>query len=267
MPTLTWTCPSCAKRLIASTKASLSSNRSRHLREEHGDGNAKRRRQDQQAARLRAVRGAAHAGSDAPSPVAAFITSPSHRDELYDQCFRECLRIGFLPSQVHRRRGMDFSKYVADGLARMKNPMGVVGVPEGLRKDTFLMWDFHANFLPTALAAFEQDKGLRAVFWLEDDTSFRKGVTAEALLEACLEAPDSIAWLAYTKKDCVPAWGSHCVGLTRSGAALARQRLNDEEAASRTAGSELSYLCGLDTWLKKGQPSKLVRAAAKSMAF
>ena len=247
-----WSCPDCPWECKARYRASLKSSINRHRREVHSNTGAVERRRLQQATRLRATR--THEESHQVQINAkVFVTSPRHRDGLYNKCFDECLRIGFNSTQVHRRRGLELKRAIALAGKKMvvKNPEGPVLVPIGLRSDTFLMWDFHKNFLPTATHAFEADRDLKVVFWLEDDVFFHKGVDAETLVAAAERLPHSIGWLAFMTKKGAPFWGTHCLSIPRDGVALARQHMDNLATQAEEAGSPLSYLCGLDTWVRK----------------
>ena len=267
-----WTCPECGYLVQASTEKVLKSNSRRHTREEHGDISIKTRRKQLQASRLRASRElVVDAEVVGKVNAKAYITCPVHRDALYDLAMKECLRIGFQPSQVARRKGLDFTKYTQTDPGRMRNVSGTIHVPKGLKKDTFLMWDFHINFLPMVAGAFALDSTLDVVFWLEDDIAFSKDVLATTLTRHATAMSNSLGWMAYTKVKGEARYGTHCIAVPRYGVALARQALDEDAAAAAVGGDPLSYLEGLDTFIwracrRKLGGAPLAMAAEESMA-
>ena len=275
-----WRCPECGDRVKANSPKSLSSARDRHRRERHlpnaGQGIANRRQQ--QATRQRVVRGIASGGinRDEHPNCLLFVTCPDYRMDHHDATFAGMIEAGFEAREVHRRRGIDFSQYLndlqaaGDGIARV----GSQRLPRGLRKNTFLMFDFHRFFLPLVLSKFSEDASLEWCFWVEDDCSFAgRDATIASQVLACAASlrASGACWMGYSRRKGAPRYQSHLVALSRTGAEAMAEHLDETANAAKQAGDHLAYLEGLDTFLHKAQKTTkygrpLVVAAPTSMA-
>ena len=170
---------------------------------------------------------------------------------------------GLPVSRIRRRRGIDWEAHSRASGEGSRKPQDF---PSGLLKHTFLMWDFHKRFLPSAQAAFAADRALKWIFWVEDDIAFARGVTWPKIVKACGANPAPLTWLAYTCVRGKPRWGSHLVALHRAGMPRLLKYLDSLEAA----GSEpLAYLVGLDTFCLRASEASaegVGRIASKSWA-
>jgi len=251
-------CRDCGYTVHGATAKICRNNLSRHIRERHGDGSALTRRRSQQARRKLAVHHGLVGCTVQPSPscracagVLVYVTSPAQRDDMFNATLSELVRIGVPVAAVRRRRGFAFRAARAGNMpvghcARPTRP------PEGLRLNTFLMWDFHKNFIPTALRACEgSNNDVKVVLWVEDDTRFADGIQAQDIIAAVRNAEPSFVWLGYILKAGKPHWGSHLLGFSPASLQIAKKTLDAAQAQSRSRGKPLQYLVGLDTWVRR----------------
>ena len=74
------------------------------------------------------------------------------------------------------------------------------------------------DFVPAARAIFEQTPGARYVWFAEDDCRVKRGVSLEALVEACCTACGlrKIAWLGFRKSGGEPKIGARLLSFSCS---------------------------------------------------
>ena len=270
--------PGCTFKTFGASKKSVVNNMYRHIREQHGDGDALERRRSQQRERVAVARCAiAPAGPPCSSDMMAFVTCPRHRDRLWSQALGRLCATGVPASKVHRRFGIDWHEYLrASGESDRRQR----DVPLGLKRHTFLMYDFHRHFLPSCEQAFQQDGELKVVYWVEDDITFPKGtafrdIHALALGHASAPAGPCLSWLGFTKVRGKARYGSHLVAVHREGVAALKAHLDCASEDGKEGGNLLSYLKGLDTFLCEGCSTRasgvatgrlLAQASTQSMA-
>ena len=238
----------------------------KHAREWHGTGAALDRRRSQQSERLAAVRSVAPLVEHEQARGIVFVTCPRHRDALWKLSRGELLRIKFGAPYIRRRFGIMWSDY-----EQLQKDPCVRGVPDqrlpkGLKRNTFLHYDFHIYFLPKLLQTFERDPSLKWGAWVEDDVVFKPQCTAMQLGASAITSSPSAVWVGYILRHGLPTWGSHCLVMTKAAATRLLAELDEmAEAVSGCTGRELSYLVGLDTWFKMCLP-KIVNGAALMVA-
>ena len=73
------------------------------------------------------------------------------------------------------------------------------------------------DFVPAASAISEQTPRVRYVWFAEDDCRVKRGVSLQALVEACCIASGlrKIAWLGFNKSRGEPTIGAHLLSFTR----------------------------------------------------
>ena len=255
-------CKCCGAAFRANTRKGLRSAENRHTRESHGTSTALEQRRVQQAGRLAAIRNVVLVVKEVESQSIVFITCPRYRESMWTSARAELLRIGFGARCIRRRFGILWSEYEK----LQKNPCarGVSDqrLPSGLRQSTFLHYDFHNNFLPKLLKAFNTDKSLKWGSWVEDDIAFKPGYTARQLGEIAIRSSPSAVWAGYYTTNGVPTWGAHCLVMTKVAATRLLADLDQlEEAVVDRTGNPLLYLRGLDTWCKACVP-KFVKGHA-----
>lgn len=211
------------------------------------------------------VRRAAQVKAGGCDGVLVMVTCPDRREHLYEKTLQGLLDVGFKVDQVRRRRGVDMNLK-----SKCKGPKSHK-LPPNLDRSTFLMWDFHKGFLPSAIAAFESDSSLQVVFWAEDDVQVGAGVDAAALKRQCLLSPSAMAWLGYVRRNGVPWYGAHLLGVTRRCSARLREHLDAMSGPNRRTSSSTSHLVSLDCWVRRMQEvtvrgKALCLAAPMSMA-
>ena len=212
----------------------------RHARENHSAEAqaAKHRRQRQQARRLQLSRDHQPLLSQGDAGKHLFVvTSPLRRQALFEGTRDALIAAGVPPKRIVRRGGIDFKQYLQNR-GRL---------PAGLRRSTFLMWDFHKQFLPKCKSLFAGQPGLKFVWWVEDDCKLKKGVDIQTLHAHALAGPACIHWAAYFKKNGQARWGSHLAAVSRAGLPHVESQMNKEAKQS-----SWSYLLGLDSWLHRG---------------
>ena len=127
--------------------------------------------------------------------------------------------------------------------------------PEGLRKHTFLMWDWHQRFLDMASQVFNTSD-VQFVCWAEGDIGFRKHDLLSGLLsDLRTRSSGSPAcwWTAWMKVKGEPRYGAHFGCLTRDGCSVVEDYLNSLRTRAIDEGDPLGYLMGLDAFLYKTQ--------------
>lgn len=244
-------CAACGKVLQGSTPKSLASAVNRHRREAHGDGTAIERRQAQQKSRLNSVRALQPSDEPAHSRGIVYVTSLRRREALWEAARDEFLRLGMAPGCVRRRLGIDMVEY--DSASQEQVSLRTCGgpLPEGLRRSTFLMFDFYRNFLPLAVKVLEERPEIDWVAWAEDDIKFPAGRKVAELHEGAMAAGDSGFWAAFRTRGGKPVWGAHLVVVTTSAAQRILRCMDEEAQASRARGKPWSHLLALDTWIAK----------------
>jgi len=208
------------------------------------------------------------------SKGAAWITCPRRRDDLFKMARAECLKIGFKLGDVHRRVGIDWKSYTANQMkctCDVSNKWCWCGahtrMPPGLKKHTFLMYDFHVFFLPTAIN-FMKESGYQWVAWLEDDVKFPANRRVEEFADLALGMSPATVWAGYMKVGGKPKWQSHLLLMSLKAAERMLAELDASEAAGMS--HKRGHLVGLDTWVcncmsKMVGGQSLVRASPSSM--
>ena len=249
-----------------STWLSCSTGMCRHIRENHGPAAhaTRTRRQAQQLHRrkecYRAARGLLVQGLSEQHLFV--VTCPLHRESMWIRTREKLVAMGVSVKRIVRRRGIHFEHYQQNGYRLCHD------LPAGLKRCTFLMWDFHHRFLNSCSKWFEKDIDLQYIWWVEDDCSFKTGVDMESLHAIAVGGKALIHWAGYKRKRGEPTWGSHLAVIHRSSVAhLIAQR--DKEA---NEAGDLSYLMGLDTWFRNGQMisvagKRLVVASSESVGY
>ena len=141
-----------------STRLSCSTGMHRHIRETHGSAadETRTRRQAQQARRMQAHRAAESVVSHGHSKQHLFVvTCPLHRETMWLRTRDALVSIGIPTKNIIRRRGIHFERY-------QQNGHGLHYMPVGLKRSTFLMWDFHHKFLSSCSTWFEKKLGTAA---------------------------------------------------------------------------------------------------------
>ena len=253
-------CPieGCGWKTEAQSTYACRQSLNRHLREEHSEGPHKRRRQEMQRMRLQHSR----SSDDDHANCLALVVSPLHRDALYAKAVETLSDCGLPVARIRRRHGIDWLAYQRASEEGSRRPYDL---PRGLKRHTFLMWDFHKSFLPAVAAAFEADDDLDLVFWVEDDIKIKDGVTWTEVVAACGDNPAPLTWLAYYKVKGRPRYGTHLLAVHRDGLSALLSHLDAMEAAST---DRMDYLEGLDTFCFHllEQDDGLVAVASQSLA-
>ena len=256
----------CAFVARGSTRRTCQTTLARHVREQHNkNSSARRKRRNQQAQRIKLIRRQQPLLLQGKADTHRFIiTAPRHRSSMWETCKNNLVAKGIPAKHVKRRLGIDFKSY-STGKQFTKR------LPEGLKKHTFLMWDFHKSFLPACRDRFHRDHSVDIIWWVEDDCQLKKTINAESMESFALAGKGCLHWAGYIVIKGKAWWGSHLVGVSRSGVEHAIAKLDEEAKAAKGSGDRLGYLMGLDTWLRKqigiergGQP--LVRIWPSSVA-
>ena len=127
---------------------------------------------------------------------------------LFTGARKSFLRLGFPAASIRRAQGAD----LAQATSRDRVPRPCMVVTRALLRD----------FVPAARAIFAQTPGVRYVWFAEDDCRVKRGVSLEAIVEACRVACGlrEIAWLGFRKSGGEPKIGAQLLSFSRS--ALAR---------------------------------------------
>ena len=285
-PGLACTHPGCDFVAGGATPRTQYTTMNRHVREKHTQGGAtrKKRRQETQRQRLSLRRcvgavaaGRGLGGAQARGGVGVgatsykmYVTCPPSRNGYFTALLKRFAAAGFSISCIHRRKGIDYAQYMKAAARAAKTPAAKVArrfgrkePPKGLQSSQFLHWNFWANFLPTAQAAFKQNPTLRSVFWMEDDAAFRKGgatCPADLVLEACENCWPAAAWCGYVRIGGKPTYQSHLVAVTPESCGSLRCELHAENVGS---------WCGLDTAIRNVQARRpeLVKCPPTSLSY
>ena len=219
----------------------------RHTREVHGDGMALLRRRQQQRSRVGQLRAFAPAGP-APSldDMLVYVTCPSHRESMWLESQKRLMESGMPASRIRRRFGIDWPSYREASLGTQRRQKDL---PAGLTTSQFLMHDFHKTFLPQCRTTFSQHPEVNLVYWVEDDIKFVKFKVFAHIHQVALAQHTCVSWLGYMRVKGRPKWGTHLLGLHRDGLKDLIDQLDAQAEASKAAGTPLSYLMGLDTWV------------------
>ena len=194
------------------------------------------------------------------------VTAPNSRTDFWEKAREELLQAGIPVENICRRKGLDFTEY-----SRPDSPLPRDGrYPPGLKRHTFLHFDFIEHFLPWCKDRFEKRDSVQVIWWVEDDIKMKMGASqVHEKLELTLQQEHCLLWAGYTKKGATPRFGSHLVGVTRVGF----DRLLDFVRDSRSSGVREvgDHLKGLDTWLwqlvdRSSDENKLCKTAAETWA-
>ena len=254
----------CSFTANGSTEVAARNGLSRHMRERHRatDNDPAHRRRTQQSSRLRLAR--------ASQPMLLqgqveqhlfFVTCPLRREDMFTSTRDRLVAAGVAVESIMRRRGIDFATVT-------ENPHRY---PVGLKRSTFLMWDFHKNFLPSCQTWFDTRPELQFIWWVEDDCKLKPKIKVTSLHAHALAEPACLHWAGFAKVRGIAKWGTHLFALSRTGLPLVQAQLDKEESEVPEGTANLSYLMGLDTWFHKRRDIvsgelPLVRAWPESMA-
>ena len=118
----------------------------------------RKRRQSQQASRRQAERAEESVLLQGHAAQHLFvITCPLHRETMWVRTRYALVKMGVPTSNIIRRRGIHFDHY-------QQNWHRLHHLPAGLKRSTFLMWDFHNKFLPSCSTWFENDSELQYIW-------------------------------------------------------------------------------------------------------
>ena len=256
--------PGCTFVANGSTELASRTGLARHTREQHSATgvSCRTRRQEQQKQRLHMARKSQPLLLQGWAKQHRFaVTCPLRREAMWTSTHEGLMRAGVPAACVVRRKGIDFDKYTEDPGRR----------PEGLKRSTFLMWDFHKGFLPRCKFWFASEAELQFIWWVEDDCALKANVDFTALHAHALAGRACLHWAGYLSKRGQPHWGTHLVAVSREGLPHLEARLSQEAAKAAEGGNSLAYLRGFDTWIRGvlaieqgGMP--LVRVLPKSVA-
>ena len=136
-----------------------------------------------------------------------FATSPIHRERTWEAMRDHFVRMGIPIECVRRRHGVHFQGYLDGNDAGRR-------LPKGLKRCTFLMWDFHRLFIRLAKSTFNSDPDCEFVVWCEDACRFqKKGVLTDMTRGMRQRKRCAAHWLGFLKVKGKPWWQAHCVGL------------------------------------------------------
>ena len=89
------------------------------------------------------------------------------------------------------------------------------------------------------------------VYWIEDDVKFNTGLAFSEITDIALSQHACVSWLGYITRRGIPTWGTHLLAVHRGGVEGLQAYLDTQAVTGQEKGTSLSYLMGLDTWIKR----------------
>ena len=171
----------------------------------------------------------------------------------------ECTKIGFKVKEIRRRGGILWSEYkknqqecTCDVSSKWCWCGALTRIAPSLKKHTFLMYDFHVNFLPAAIAQMEE-AGYKWAAWMEDDVVFPAGRRVDELADVALRMSPATVWAGYMKVGGKPRWQSHLLLMSLAAAKAMLAELDACKLEETKNNHAHPHLCGLDTWIRDCQ--------------
>ena len=139
--------------------------------------------------------------------VRVLVLCPLRREvrlALFTGARKSFLRLGIPAASIRRVQGVDLAR----ATPRDRVPRPCMVVARALLRD----------FVPAARAIFAHTPRVRYVVFAEDDCRMKRGVSLEALIEACRISCGlrRAAWLAFKTSRCEPKVGAHLLSFNRS---------------------------------------------------
>ena len=189
------------------------------------------------------------------------VLSPRFREAEWERARSELLNFGVPISQIVRRTGIDFQAYSSGNSSLQRD------LPEGLKRNTFLHFDFTEKFLPWCSTTFARETQLSVIWWVEDDVCMNKThKEMDEFMQSSLQETTPLLWFGYLRQGEKPRWGSHLLGVTRAG--LPRLMNYVRDSRSSGVGKVGSHLQALDTWVYNllAKKDSMVKASSTSWA-